>query len=170
MQTLCVEMLEKLAHCHSLITSDRLLNQESTWSYESRASWSNYIRKVLNQTGPSGLWMWDFWAKVSTLADTMSQVKILSYSGMTASPQGTHLLAGPAKLTCPVQTHDPNDRMTEHYLQQFIRTSGVSPRPQEDPQSCHNALQVQILCLLNSKLTRPSSPITQRLCPSNLKT
>lgn len=137
MQTLCVEMLEKLTHCHSLITSNRLLNQESTWNYESRASWSNYIRKVLNQTGPSGLWMLGLLSKSQhTSRYNVPGKNPFIHLGMTASPQGTcHSLAGPAKLMCPVQTYNPNDQMTEHYSHQFIRTSVFFPWPQEDSQS-----------------------------------
>lgn len=37
-QMLLAEMQEKYAHFHSLITSDGLLNQKSTLSYENRAS------------------------------------------------------------------------------------------------------------------------------------
>lgn len=94
MQTLCDEMLEKLAYCHSLITSDRLLNQESTWSYESRASWSNYVRKVLNQTGPSGLWMWDFWAKVSRYNVPGKNPFILGHDSL---PSGDSFACRPSK-------------------------------------------------------------------------
>lgn len=90
--------------------------------------------------------------------------------GHDSLPSGYSFTCMPRKTyVCPVQTYDPNDQMTEHYSHQFIRTSVFSPWPQEDSQSCHNALQVQIFCLLNSKLTIPSSPISKDCAPVILK-
>lgn len=43
-----------------------------------------------------------------------------------------HLHAQQDLCVCPVQKYDPDDQMTEHYSQQFIRTSVFSSWPQED--------------------------------------
>lgn len=155
MQMLCAEMLEKLAHCHSLITSDRLLNQESTWSYESRTSWSNYVRKVLHQTRT----IWALNAVISEQKSAHLQIQMLfhsyngprwnayRHSGSRQPPPPPPVLIylhahSKTYVMCPVQKHNPDDQMTEHYSHQFIRTSVFSPWPQENSQSRHNSLQV----------------------------
>lgn len=122
MQMLHAEMLEKLAHCHSLITSDRLLNQDSSWSYESRASCSNYIRKVLNQTGPSGLWMLWFLNKSqhtcrykcsSTVRTVPDKNAFIHPQVMTAVPSGDSFTCMSSKtyVSCAeIQPRWPDDR------------------------------------------------------------
>lgn len=105
-QMLLAEMLEKFAHFHSSITSDGLLNQESTLSYENRASWSNFTRKVLNQTRPSGGFeeeYCDFWTKINILAD--KNAFMLFCNG----PWATDSFACSTRVMCHVKTYALDD-------------------------------------------------------------